>query len=66
MATIELKYSAADEVSDRKVESVSKRYDYEIRNFTANRMELVNGEAAMAFVRCPDGRRMFVDGETYP
>lgn len=66
VATIELKYSAEDEVSDRKVESVSKRYDYEIRNFTANRMELVNGEASMAFVRCPEGRRMFVDGETYP
>jgi len=29
-------------------------------------MVLVNGEARMAFVKCPDGRRAFTDGETFP
>jgi hypothetical protein len=66
IATIELTYAAEDEVSERKVQSVSKRYDYRIKSFTPGRMELANGEADMAFVRCPEGRRLFVDGETFP
>jgi hypothetical protein len=64
--TIDLKYSAEDEVSNRKVQKVSKRYEYRIKSFARDRMVLANGEAEMAFVRCPDGRRLFVDGETFP
>jgi len=64
--TIALKYHAEDEVSERKVSAFSNRYAYRIKSFTPGRMELANGEAELAFVRCPDGRRLFVDGEAFP
>ncbi len=64
--TVTKAYAAEDEVSERKVSAVSKRYEYAIGELTARRLVLVNGEASMAFVRCPDGRRMFTDGESYP
>ena len=64
--TITLAYQAEDEVSAPRITRTSKRYEYRIKDFTGLRMVLANGEAEMAFTRCPDGRRMFSDGESYP
>ena len=64
--TVDRAYEAEDEVSARKVKTIAKRYEYELAELTAPRMVLVNGEARMAFVKCPDGRRAFTDGETFP
>jgi len=66
IAIITQAYAAEDEVSARKVSRANKRYEYRIKDFTGNRMVLANGEGEMAFVRCPDGRRVFTDGETFP
>ncbi len=64
--TVTQTFKAEDDVGERKVSSASKRYEYRIKNFSGDRMVLVNGEAEMAFVRCPEGRHIFIDGETYP
>ena len=64
--TVDRAYEAEDEVSARKVKTIAKRYEYTLAELSPQRMVLVNGEARMAFVKCPDGRRAFTDGETFP
>jgi len=64
--TVTTAYAAEDEVSERKLSTISKRYEYTIGELTPARMVLINGAANMAFVKCPDGRRAFTDGETFP
>ena len=63
---ITLSYENPEEAGNPKLTTVSKRYSYVIRELENGHMVLANGEAAMKFVKCPDGRRAFSDGETFP
>lgn len=64
--TITLGYAAKDEVSKPRITPKRRTYELTIVSLTSRRMVLRLGGRSTGFVKCPEGRRLFMNGETFP
>lgn len=64
--TITLSYAAKDEVSKPRITYKKRINSFSIIRLTAARMVLRIDGRSIGFVKCPDGRRLFMNGETFP